>query len=202
MDPRHDPLPAAGIAQALSNGGWTTIDDWLPPAHRARLAAACRDHAAAGRLEPAAVGHGAARLYDPALRGDRTRWLEPGDPIDLLAMAPLQALAAALNRELFLGLRRVEAHYALYPPGARYARHRDRFRDDDARVLSAVCYLNADWSAHDGGALRVYPPDGAAPHDVLPIGGRLVVFRADTIEHEVLPAHRDRLSIAAWLRRD
>ncbi|MFO0027481.1 MAG: hypothetical protein ACK558_01305, partial [Pseudomonadota bacterium] len=65
MAPGHDPLSAAGIAQALSNDGWTTIDDWLPPAHRARLAAAFRDLAGAGRLEPAAVGHGAARLYDP-----------------------------------------------------------------------------------------------------------------------------------------
>lgn len=192
----------AAVASALAGVGWIVLDDWLPPHEWQALAQACRGHAVAGGLEPAAIGRGAAHHFAPLLRGDRTRWLDAVDAADARVLARLDALGAHLNRTLFLGLRRVEAHYALYPPGARYARHRDRFRDDDARVLSAVCYLNADWSADCGGALRMYPPDGTAPHDVLPIGGRLVIFRADTIEHEVLPAHRDRLSIAAWLRRD
>jgi SM-20-related protein len=194
----HDAL----LADALATTGWCAVDDWLDAHAWRALADACRAHAAAGRLQPALVGRGAARREAPALRGDHTRWLDPADPVDALALRPLDALRDALNRALFLGLRRVEAHYARYPPGTAYARHVDRFRDDDARVVSAVAYLNAGWADDDGGALRIHPPDGGPPCDIAPRGGRLVVFRSDTIEHEVLATRRERLSIAAWLRRD
>ncbi|MCE3003289.1 MAG: 2OG-Fe(II) oxygenase [Xanthomonadaceae bacterium] len=193
---------AARIAAALAADGWCVVDDWLPDAAWRALADACRRHAAAGALAPAAIGRGAARHHDPAVRGDHTRWLQADDPADAPALHALDALRAGLNHELFLGLRRTEAHYARYPPGAGYARHRDRFRDDDARVVSLVLYLNEAWSDADGGALRIFAPDGDTPHDVLPIGGRLAVFRAADVEHEVRAARRERLSIAAWLRRD
>jgi SM-20-related protein len=193
---------AARIAAALAADGWCVVDDWLPDAAWRALADACRRHAAAGALAPAAIGRGTARTHKPALRGDHTRWLRPADPVDALALRALASLLAALNRELFLGLRRAEAHYARYPKGAGYTRHRDRFRDHDARVISVVLYLNESWTDTDGGALRIFAPDGGAPHDVLPIGGRLAVFRSADVEHEVRPALRERLSIAAWLRRD
>lgn len=201
----HDGRPKTdepGIAEALAGAGWCVVDDWLDAGDWRALGEACRAHAAAGRLAPASIGRGSHRHHDPAVRGDHTRWLDPGDAVDARALQPLDALRGLLNRALFLGLRRVEAHYALYPPGAAYARHRDRFRDDDARVVSAVVYLNAGWREADGGALRIHRPDGGPAVDVAPLGGRLVVFRSDTIEHEVLPARRERRSIAAWLRRD
>ena len=37
--------------------------------------------------------------------------------------------------------------------------------------------------------------------DVLPRGGTLVVFLSDRFPHEVLPARRERLSLAGWFRR-
>jgi SM-20-related protein len=46
----------------------------------------------------------------------------------------------ALKGALSLGIEEVEAHYACYAPGVDYARHVDRFRDDDARVISLVLY--------------------------------------------------------------
>jgi SM-20-related protein len=135
------------------------------------------------------------------VRGDRIRWFD--DAADARAeQSPFEALAAARRgqRELTLGLSAFEGHYALYPAGARYARHRDRFRDDDARVLSIVLYLNASWRKADGGALRIHVTDELM-HDVMPRGGTLVVFQSDRFEHEVLPAARERLSIAGWFRR-
>jgi hypothetical protein len=99
----------------------------------------------------------------------------------------------AVNRELGIGLWTFEGHYALYPPGAGYARHRDRFRDDDARVLSCVLYLNAGWRPDDGGALRLHFDDGGAL-DVAPDGGTLVAFLAEAFEHEVLPGRRPRVA--------
>ena len=104
------------------------------------------------------------------------------------------------TRRPLLGLFSFEGHYALYPPGAFYRRHRDRFRDDDARLLSCVSISMMAWTAADGGALRLYLP-GKDTCDVLPIGGTLVCFLADRHEHEVLPATRDRLAIAGWFRR-
>jgi SM-20-related protein len=98
-----------------------------------------------------------------------------------------------------LGMESIEAHYALYPTGAGYLRHRDRFRNNDSRVLSLVCYLNPDWPADAGGALRLHLPDGAI--DIAPRTGTVVMFLSDEIEHEVLPATQPRLSIAAWFLR-
>jgi SM-20-related protein len=111
----------------------------------------------------------------------------------------MDTLRIELNRRLLLGMESLEAHFACYPPGAGYARHRDRFADDDARVLSLACYLNPDWPDAAGGALRLHLPDG--PRDIAPRSGSVVLFLSGDVEHEVLPATRDRWSIAGWFRR-
>ena len=66
-------------------------------------------------------------------------------------------------------------------------------------MLSVVLYLNEDWHADDGGALRIHVDDGAT-RDVLPEGGTLVAFLAADFEHEVLPATRPRLAVSGWFR--
>ena len=131
-------------------------------------------------------------FHPPALTPAQTRYWQR-----------IQTLRIELNRVLLLGLDELEAHYALYPPGARYARHCDRFRDDDARVLSSVLYLNPDWREEDGGALRLYlgATSQNPPLDIYPYAGTLVLFLSTEFEHEVLPAMRERLGIAGWLRR-
>ena len=109
-------------------------------------------------------------------------------------------LRQALNQAFYLGLADYESHFAHYPPGAFYQKHLDRFRDDDRRTVSAVLYLNDDWQADQGGALRLYP-DGGEPLDVLPEAGTLVLFMSADLPHEVLPATRERLSLTGWFRR-
>jgi SM-20-related protein len=94
----------------------------------------------------------------------------------------------------------LELHWALYPPGAHYARHCDRLRGSRARVVSLVLYLNESWRRRDGGALRLYL-DANTTRDVVPRAGTLVAFLSDRFEHEVLPARRERLSVTGWLRR-
>ncbi|MGC1819247.1 MAG: 2OG-Fe(II) oxygenase, partial [Casimicrobiaceae bacterium] len=121
-------------------------------------------------------------------------------PAESASRAAFETLRVAMNRELMMGLERFEAHYAIYPPGARYVRHLDRFHDDDARALSCVLYLNRAWRPEDGGALRLHPDRGDA-RDVLPQGGTLVVFLAGRLEHEVLPARRTRASLTGWFSR-
>jgi SM-20-related protein len=85
----------------------------------------------------------------------------------------------------------------IYPPGSYYKRHLDQFKKDDHRKLSVICYLNENWKEEEGGQLRIYLPDKDI--DVLPIAGRLVCFRSDQLEHEVLRATRPRLSITGWI---
>lgn len=189
----------ATVVAKLEHQGWTIIDGFLPPADCAALAAECRQLDADGALTVAATGHNRATS---ALRGDRTRWLEP------MALSAPQArywqvmdnLRVTLNRHLLLGLDHLEAHYAMYAPGSRYARHLDRLQGSSARVVSAVLYLNADWPADAGGELRLYLP-GDQQRDVAPAAGRLVLFLSAEFEHEVLTATRERLSIAGWFRR-
>ena len=186
-------------ADALAGDGWGIVDDLLEPAQVAALAAECTALHDARRLLPAGTGTG---RINPALRGDSTHWFAEG------AMSPPQqafadridALRGVLNRELMLGLVDSESHYAVYRPGAHYARHLDRLRHSDARVVSAVFYLNRDWHETDGGALRLYLPDGSA-RDILPQAGKLLLFLSARFEHEVLPARRDRMSIACWMRQ-
>ncbi|MBL8300731.1 MAG: 2OG-Fe(II) oxygenase [Rhodanobacteraceae bacterium] len=188
------------MATALQEGGWCLATDFLPAPTIAALAADCRARDEAGELADATTGRSRLRTTT-ALRGDRTRWFDEAalSAAQTAYWSAMHTLRLTLNRRLLLGLETLEAHYALYPPGAGYARHRDRFRDHDARVLSSVLYLNHDWSSDAGGQLRLHLPE--SKQDITPTGGTLVLFLSAEIEHEVLPAHRERLSIAGWFRR-
>jgi SM-20-related protein len=106
-----------------------------------------------------------------------------------------------LNQRLFLGLFSFESHYAHYAPGAYYKRHYDAFRGEANRVLSVVCYLNPNWSASDGGELVLYRDEQDREGlKVVPLYGTVVVFLSEEFPHEVLPASRDRYSVAGWFR--
>lgn len=189
------------IVDDLAACGWSQQNIFLPEALTLELAAECRRRAAEGELAPAAVGRGPTQEVREGIRGDHIQWLEPGqaEPCDRY-LAVMDSLREALNRGLFLGLEDFESHFALYPPGAFYRRHVDRFRDDDRRTVSAVIYLNQDWEPEQGGQLRMFLAQDVE-HDVLPVGGCLVVFLSGELPHEVLPATRDRLSVTGWFRR-
>jgi len=79
----------------------------------------------------------------------------------------------------------------------------DTFQNDDRRKLSVVCYLNEpDWKVGDGGELAIYLyADGRENiRTICPIPGRMVIFESQELEHEVMPAQRDRMSITGWLK--
>lgn len=194
--------PIARACAAIADESIAVIPDFLAPPIVASLAADARRRDAAGEFCAARIGRDAMRFERGDVRGDRTLWLDAQAPApaERVLWQALERLRIALNEATFIGLFSFEGHYALYPPGAFYRRHRDRFRDDDARLLSCVFYLNDGWTAADGGALRLYSP-GKDTCDVLPVGGTMVCFLADRHEHEVLPATRDRLAIAGWFRR-
>lgn len=184
---------------ALVADGWCVLPNLLPLAQTRALAVECTAMHDAKLLLPARMGAG--RTASP-LRGDSTHWFLSGAmsaPQQVFADR-MDALRVALSRELMLGLVDCESHYAVYRPGAGYARHLDCLRDNDARVVSAVLYLNDGWQEADGGALRLHLADGSH-RDIYPHGGSLLLFLSAQFEHEVLPATRDRMSIACWMRQ-
>jgi SM-20-related protein len=109
----------------------------------------------------------------------------------------VEELIRFLNQALFLSLKDLEVHMTVYPVGSFYKRHLDQFKQDDHRKLSVICYLNNNWKVEHGGQLRMYLADKSL--DAFPTAGKLVIFRSDQIEHEVLPATRPRMSITGWI---
>ena len=193
------------ICAAIADEGIAVEADFLPQANVAKLVNEARERDAAGEFHAAGVGRGAARVQRSDVRGDRILWLDQSlaSSSQQPVWQALDALRLALNETLLLGLFSFEGHYALYPPGACYRRHRDQFRgaaaSSDIRVISCAIYLNENWALTDGGALRIY--DGEGMRDVLPVAGTLVCFLSDRFEHEVLPATRERLALTGWFRR-
>lgn len=152
------------------------------------------------------------------LRGDSIYWLNEAvaSIAQQVYFEKMEALRVGLNQHLYLGLFSLESHLALYPIGAGYKKHIDRFRsangsakvDVAIRQISCILYLNDNWLESDGGHLRLYvnalaatadsPATLASAIDIAPMGGRLVMFISDTFYHEVLPATRDRKSLTGW----
>jgi len=186
------------IADALAERGWGYLEAALP----LELATSLHERAACLRTyRRAAVGRRDARQRNTFVRRDELAWLEgdSGGEVDWLGW--MAELRTYLNRALMIGLDDYEGHFAHYAPGAFYRRHVDAFRGDANRVLSVVAYLNPDWLPGDGGELVLYDPQGTELGRFPPRFGSLAVFLSEEFPHEVLPARRDRYSIAGWFRR-
>lgn len=193
------------VVDGIEGSGCAVVPDFLPALDVAELRADCLALWRTGRFTPAGIGLGGARQRDGAVRGDAVLWLDDAPQTAALRryLATMETLRLGANERLMLGLFDLEAHFAVYPPGTRYRRHLDRFRDSDLRTVSCVLYLNEPWQPEDGGQLRLYLGDTPdAPHlDVLPEAGTLACFLSADFPHEVLPARRERLAVTGWFRR-
>lgn len=200
------PIIPDRLLHDLEHQGWTVSDDIIPAELAHRLLTEGKHRWETGLFHPARIGRSLMQQRNTDIRGDTICWLEDTDPhpacIDFQHwFSELQTL---LNRYFFLGLKRLECHYARYGSGAGYARHIDQHRDTSYRKISMVLYLNDSWQAGDGGELCIYDP--ASPDTeiarIAPLMGRLALFRADTIPHAVLPCQRARWSLTGWFRTD
>lgn len=192
------------LIDGILGTGYGVVDSFLSPDEVAALQTQLYQRQAAGQFREAGIGTGQATV-EKAIRGDEILWLDAATatPEEAAFLERIDQFIGYVNRTCYLGLRDSELHYARYPVGTFYARHLDRFRSDSKRKLSVICYLNDHWQPTDGGQLAVYvpQPDGSEQTTLInPVGGRLVCFDSGLLEHEVLPANRDRLSITGWLR--
>jgi SM-20-related protein len=184
----------------LGETGLAVVDNALGSPVASAIRGAAEKSREQGELSLAGIGRRRERRVDPDIRSDLTRWVDPETaPAELAPFfALLEDLRLALNRTVFLGLQSAEVQLAYYPPGSRYDRHLDAFRDNPRRAITVVYYLNQGWSEGDGGALRAWLPSGETV-DIAPLLDRLVVFMSQEIEHAVLPVAHSRFALSGWL---
>lgn len=137
---------------------------------------------------------------ESAIRGDSIRWIDESCPVGSAYLGTIDELGRYFNATMYTGIRSSEAHYACYPSGFGYKWHSDNPKGRDERVISAVFYLNDNWTADNGGAITVVDKTGETIQ-LLPQLNRLVVFDSNLL-HQVEITNRTRFSIATWLRRD
>lgn len=192
------------IIDGILEQGYGVADAFLSANEVQKLAKRLRERREQGQFKAAGIGN-QNTVVEKQIRGDEILWLDEADavPEELAFLNRIGEFVQYVNRTCYLGLRDYEFHYALYPTGTFYKRHLDQFRTDSRRRLSVVCYLNTDWQEADGGQIALYLPTENGPEQTVtisPIGGRLVCFESGRLEHEVLPATRERLSVTGWLK--
>jgi SM-20-related protein len=188
------------LAESLTENGRFLRDNFVNEGQLRALRECVHLRRGRAEFKPARVGRVGGSQRFEHIRGDQTCWLqEPLYPVERQVLDALEAVRLELNRELQLGLFDFELHYAWYPIGGAYTRHIDQPRGSDSRRISLVLYLNEIWEDADGGQLRLHG-EAQQTVDIAPLGGRLIGFLSETQLHEVLPCHRERLSLAGWLR--
>lgn len=192
-------------ALEISERGYHIIDGFLSAAEVGNILATIQAEEAEGAFGPAGIGQGRDFQRDRTIRRDKIRWIDHNAPPAscIPYFERLNDLIRYLNRTCYLGIRDMEMHFAVYQTGGFYKRHLDVFQRGQSRKLSAICYLNPNWAATDGGALKLYLPQANGREEtikVLPHAGRLMLFESHAIEHEVQVAHRERFSITGWLK--
>ncbi|MFW5451145.1 MAG: 2OG-Fe(II) oxygenase [Methylophagaceae bacterium] len=188
------------IAEALTNEGVIVLPDFLPSEFTQQLL----DHVSSlpdESFKAAGIGRNNDQQLNQQIRSDHTRWLSNDDAIEQAYLKMMDECRLKLNQRLFMGLFDYEAHFTHYAAGSYYHRHLDAFKGSSNRILSTVFYLNTDWQQQDGGELLIYQSDSdETPIRVLPEFGTMAIFLSERFPHEVLPANRDRYSIAGWFR--
>lgn len=188
------------IADALVERGYWVADNALPESLLNNLLAHFNQLQAA-EFKAAGVGRQTDFQVQPDIRADKIHWITNNTPTTTEFLDWMDGLRIAINQRLFMGLFDYESHFAFYPVGAFYKKHVDAFRGQSNRVLSTVLYLNQHWLPENGGELVVYAEDDSRVLEkISPTFGCLVIFLSEKFPHEVLPANRERKSIAGWFR--
>nr|XP_045605447.1 egl nine homolog 1-like isoform X4 [Procambarus clarkii] len=144
------------------------------------------------------------------IRGDKITWVTGSEPnctnIGKL-VTRVDSVVAKVNKHQDAGKLahynitwRTRAMVACYPGrDAHYVKHVDN-PNGDGRCITAIYYINKDWTPQDGGVLRIYPKgcsDQVA--EIEPLFDRMLFFWSDRRNpHEVLPAKITRYAITVW----
>jgi SM-20-related protein len=185
------------IVQLLANG-YGVVDNFMSELEVANLNVLFKKRYDNHEFKNAGISKTAN--LDKSIRGDEILWIENTsiENSEILLLGQINEFMIYVNKTCYLGLKSAEIHFASYPIGSFYKKHFDKFKIDSDRKLSVVFYLNNNWVVANGGELILYI--GNTIKTILPVGGRMVVFESDKIEHEVLPSNKIRNSITGWLK--
>ncbi|KAL1528241.1 hypothetical protein AB1Y20_009599 [Prymnesium parvum] len=192
-------LSEAHVA-TLRDRRFVVVDNAFDSDAVARAAAEVRAMVAAGTLVADAddVCNPLQRAFNaPLWDATQAAHLRDNSPALMGAIDQMMTTPAAIATQLELPLRVPQTVLvAAYPEGAYYRRHLDSYDGRDIpRLLTVLLYLA--WEPREGGELRLHLPDGA--HTIDPVPGRVVVFWAREVEHEVLRSHGERLAATLWI---
>ncbi len=191
-----------GLIQGLIDHEYGCCDDFILPLDVVGLSDNIQRMKDAGNMKTSWVGNNFNKLEDKNIRGDKINWIADKsiDVFESAYLKKVQNLIHHLNVTCFTAITGFESHYSSYEISSFYKRHLDQFKSEKGRKFSMVLYLNHDWKEEDGGKLSLYPK-GRDQVDISPIGGRMVLFRSDEMEHEVSASFtRERRSIAGWMK--
>lgn len=190
------------LIQGLIDRDFAYVNDFILPSTVVGLGDNIQALMDLGEMKSSGVGNKLNFQKNQNIRGDKINWIDvkSSNPFELIYLQKVERFVHYLNKTCFTSIRSFESHYASYEKKSFYKRHLDQFKTEKAREFSIVLYLNQDWKADDGGLLCLYPSQGQEKQ-ISPIGGRLVFFKSNDMEHEVLASFtKERRSIAAWLK--
>ena len=187
------------LIQNLLGNDFGSVDNWFSEEELSGLRKSLLNRYHAEEFKLAGIGNQINLQKDTTIRNDRILWLDKKEenPLEKVFFNRLDEFIEYLNHTCFTSIRDYEFHYAVYEEGSFYKKHVDQFNNDPRRKYSFILYLNEDWDIEDGGELVIYKN---GKHIVKPHGGTIVFFSSANIEHEVLPAKKQRLSLTGWLK--
>lgn len=191
------------IAEDLLNSGYSIQSNVFETRLLQNLLDSCLEQYQDGAFHPARIGQGIEQQKITAIRSDKVLWLNSNDTVAIEAFfMAINELRSELSNFFRISLKRTEAHFAVYPENSFYKRHLDQFKGSNERIFTFILYLNENWKTEYGGQLRFYTNVDNNFIDIEPAFGKLVVFRSDLFEHEVLKVHQKRISLTGWFRAD
>ncbi len=182
----------------LAEEDFIVVDNFLSQDDYQRIMDFFRQAEESNQLKKAGIGASGEFQIKSSTRGDFIYWLDEHRDTELKPVFDIiSELTQKLKRYCFLSLSGSEFHIAKYPEGSRYARHLDQFNERSNRQITVLIYLNENWKKGDGGELVIYKEDREIV--VEPVAKRLLLFKSDVIEHEVLKTNVPRYSLTGWL---
>lgn len=184
----------------LAEDDYLVVDDFITEKLFEEIMAFFHEMEETDKLKKAGIGSQNDFQVKAEIRGDFIYWLDENRDKELHPFFELmEELTGNLKRFCYLSLSGSEFHIAKYPAGSYYHRHLDQFSERTNRQITVLIYLNKNWQNGDGGELVIYKDDKEIK--VEPIARRLLVFKSEIIEHEVLTTNVPRYSLTGWLLR-
>lgn len=190
------------LIQGLIDNKYGCCNDFITPSTVTGLRDTNQSLCESGDMKPAGIGNSFDIKQNKEIRGDKINWIQDLsiNPFEIIYLKKVGKFIEHLNKTCFTSIKSFESHYSNYEKLSFYKRHLDQFKTEKGRKFSIILYLNKDWEEVDGGMLSLYPEAGEQK-DISPLGGRMVFFRSDEMEHEVhASSTRERKSIAGWFK--